>query len=516
MSNRKLFWLVAAFALGTAGLRAQVFPGYLDTVIVPSAPANPSSTCFASSPCARIYALGTSSAANMKCILPGGGACGYFGLSYYAGSWQLFTNPTAAVIPLIQPTLANNSAGLYLIPNGTAVSSQIRLYNSSDLTFTNTASVNMRLTGATAMIETVLTGAGTPATTFNIGELSGNALANFNIQFNGVTKHNFTPTKFTTPAIEITGTTSANCLATDSSGNIGAGSSCGATLQTNGTNNSSQTTLNLQNGTNTTASNPSAGNVQVNVAAATASSLGVAQCDGTTITCSGGVITAVGATLQTNGTNNSSQTTLNLQNGTNTTASNPSAGNVQVNVATATSASLGVVEPDNSTITIAAGVLTAVIPAATPVQSYLNGGGVGYRQGAISFTSTITMNGNNQCIINGGPNNGCVYFAGSSSGYMDFNFMLPIIVDEATWIQTTTSSEGTWQWSGNSNSGCPSSGSYVNIGSTFTLGGALSQVITTLHGNTTSYQCYRVTLTSGSTNNSPYIGPMFFRTSGAR
>jgi hypothetical protein len=45
----------------------------------------------------------------------------------------------------------------------------------------------------------------------------------------------------------------------------------GVTLQTNAINNASQTTLNLQNGTGTTASNPSAGNAQVNVTYGTAS-----------------------------------------------------------------------------------------------------------------------------------------------------------------------------------------------------------------------------------------------------
>jgi fibronectin-binding autotransporter adhesin len=45
----------------------------------------------------------------------------------------------------------------------------------------------------------------------------------------------------------------------------------GATLKTNGTNNPDQTIFNLQNGTGTTASNPSAGNVQVNVTYGTAS-----------------------------------------------------------------------------------------------------------------------------------------------------------------------------------------------------------------------------------------------------
>jgi hypothetical protein len=55
-----------------------------------------------------------------------------------------------------------------------------------------------------------------------------------------------------------------SCL-TSSGGNCNPASGGGVTLETNGTNNASQTVLNIQNGTGTTASNPSGGNVQVNV-----------------------------------------------------------------------------------------------------------------------------------------------------------------------------------------------------------------------------------------------------------
>jgi hypothetical protein len=55
-----------------------------------------------------------------------------------------------------------------------------------------------------------------------------------------------------------------SCL-TSAGGNCSPSGGGGATLQTNGTNNASQSTLNIQNGTGTTASNPSSGNVQVAV-----------------------------------------------------------------------------------------------------------------------------------------------------------------------------------------------------------------------------------------------------------
>lgn len=76
---------------------------------------------------------------------------------------------------------------------------------------------------------------------------------------------------------------------------------------------------------------------------ATTVAFGAVKCDGTTITCTAGVIAAVGggsgATLQTNTVNNSSQTTLNLLNsstnaaGLTLTLTNTSGGNVQGEIA---------------------------------------------------------------------------------------------------------------------------------------------------------------------------------------
>lgn len=66
---------------------------------------------------------------------------------------------------------------------------------------------------------------------------------------------------------------------------------------------------------------------------ATTSALGAVKPDGTSITISGGVISAAGGaapTLQTNSVNNSSQTTLNLESGLGIAVSNPSGGNVTI------------------------------------------------------------------------------------------------------------------------------------------------------------------------------------------
>jgi hypothetical protein len=74
--------------------------------------------------------------------------------------------------------------------------------------------------------------------------------------------------------------------------------------------------------------------VPADLPVATASQKGIVEPDGTTITIASGVISAVGGgssvTLQTNGTNNSSQSTLNLEAGSGITLTNPSGGNVLV------------------------------------------------------------------------------------------------------------------------------------------------------------------------------------------
>ncbi|MGH9449402.1 MAG: beta strand repeat-containing protein, partial [Terriglobia bacterium] len=120
------------------------------------------------------------------------------------------------------------------------------------------------------------------------------------------------------------------------------GSSGGNSFQVNGANTSSQASINFQSGGYITVSNPSAGNVQFNFSGPLAvanggtglTSLGASgQCLGST----GSAMVwqscgSSGLTLETNTTNNSSQTTLNLSNGTNITFANTSGGIVTASV----------------------------------------------------------------------------------------------------------------------------------------------------------------------------------------
>lgn len=125
----------------------------------------------------------------------------------------------------------------------------------------------------------------------------------------------------------------------------GGGSS--VTLQTNSVNNSSQTTLNVENGTNTTASNPSGGVVQIAVATATSAALGVVQPDGTVITVSAGVITVPDATSSSLGVVKPDGTIITVSAGA-------------ITVPDGTNSSLGVVQADGTTTSISSGIISAL------------------------------------------------------------------------------------------------------------------------------------------------------------
>lgn len=119
----------------------------------------------------------------------------------------------------------------------------------------------------------------------------------------------------------------------------------GALFQTNGVSNSSQTLLNLLQGSNITITNTSGNTtisgtaaaitLQVNSSAASSQTFqNLIAGGGITITDGGGgAITfaaTAAATYQVNGTPTSSQSVINFINGTNTTVTNPSAGNISI------------------------------------------------------------------------------------------------------------------------------------------------------------------------------------------
>ena len=98
-------------------------------------------------------------------------------------------------------------------------------------------------------------------------------------------------------------------------------------VQTNGAGNASQTVLNFTDTATVKFTNPSGGVESATVPTASNSALGVAECDGTTITCPAGVFSASPSlAVQTNGTPNTSQTVLNHVDTASVKWSNPSGG----------------------------------------------------------------------------------------------------------------------------------------------------------------------------------------------
>jgi len=133
----------------------------------------------------------------------------------------------------------------------------------------------------------------------------------------------------------------------------------------------------------------------------------------------------------------------------------------------------------------------------------------------MTASNTAPLNNGSTWLLSGANLNNSgydTYFNGTTTAgeYIQFQFPAAIIVDEVTWWQTSAQAQGTWQWEGSTNGS-----SFTNIGSSFAWTGAANPtVMTTLHGNTTSYIYYRMAFVSGSTSGGPYQVMVFFRTNG--
>jgi hypothetical protein len=90
--------------------------------------------------------------------------------------------------------------------------------------------------------------------------------------------------------------------------------------------------------------------------------------------------------------------------------------------------------------------------------------------------------------------------SGNSGVEVKFTFAAPRLITEAKWYQSAIAAHGDWQWQGS-----PDNSAWTNIGSTFTLGTAATQTITTLSGNATAYRYYRMLQTTGTASTSPYL-----------
>lgn len=149
--------------------------------------------------------------------------------------------------------------------------------------------------------------------------------------------------------------------------------------------------------------------------------------------------------------------------------------------------------------------------------SYSNFGGSGYRSNYIGVTTTLTLAaGSIGYLVGGGYANSLQFNTQAVVGLViEFYFtstengVQSVVIDEAKWYQSTTTSQGVWNWQG-SNDGS----TWTNIGTNFTLGGATTQTMSTLNGNTTAYGYYRMTGISGTCSNGTYDTGIDFQISG--
>jgi hypothetical protein len=133
--------------------------------------------------------------------------------------------------------------------------------------------------------------------------------------------------------------------------------------------------------------------------------------------------------------------------------------------------------------------------------SYANLGGTGDRRRQIIVTISSAVFTHNCSILVDGSILGTGFFgSGAASGeWIEYDLGELYVVDEAKSYQSTTDSHGTWKWQG------WDGGSWVDIGSSFTWGGATTQTETQLNGNTTAYTKYRRLGVSGSISGGPWL-----------
>jgi hypothetical protein len=143
--------------------------------------------------------------------------------------------------------------------------------------------------------------------------------------------------------------------------------------------------------------------------------------------------------------------------------------------------------------------------------SYSNPGGQGDRQSIITVTASFSPSGGT--FSNHVDGSTTADSAGSfwasvpdvSGDWIQYAFDVPKIIDEVTWKQNTTTAMGTWKWQRWDGA------SWVDVGSSFTLGGATTQVQTSLAGNTDASDLWRLAGISGTFQTAPWVQEIEFK-----
>lgn len=151
-----------------------------------------------------------------------------------------------------------------------------------------------------------------------------------------------------------------------------------------------------------------------------------------------------------------------------------------------------------------------------PSPDYSNTGGQGDRTASIVVTidDTLITSGTPSNLVDGasGSNttDSITYAASDATGLVVARFDYGIgkrkIITEATWTQSATSTHATVKWQASNDLL-----NWTDIGSSFTLGGATSQVQTELSTNRSGYRAYQLIGVSGSMSGSPYVHEVTFK-----
>jgi hypothetical protein len=150
--------------------------------------------------------------------------------------------------------------------------------------------------------------------------------------------------------------------------------------------------------------------------------------------------------------------------------------------------------------------------------AYTNTGGQGDRTAIIAISTTLSTAGGGGTLNNlidgvqasNNSSDAWSWSANQTSGSITFDFGSGAskVIDEAIWLQSTSNTHGSWEWRA-SNDGVVATATV--IGSSFTLGGATNNTLTTLSGNTTGYRYYHLVHTSGNTSATPWLQEIKFK-----
>lgn len=145
--------------------------------------------------------------------------------------------------------------------------------------------------------------------------------------------------------------------------------------------------------------------------------------------------------------------------------------------------------------------------------SYSNPGGNGDRTASITVTGNFTPQGTFSNAVDGASANNSTDSFGFQAGVLtgniitfDFGVGVAKVIDEFTWVQQTSTTQGTWKWSwSNDNS------TYTDLTTGIAIAGASSTTVVSVTTVPAGARYYRLTQTAGNITSSPWIQEVTFK-----